>query len=98
MGALIEETVETCKNAKSDSSSVVISVPDEWDDQKVSDFTKIFEKVSKFSVLRTLRRSTAAWLAILQNDQIDEIENLENKEKKEILVIRVGGNSATGKF
>ena len=75
-------------------------MPDEWDEKRTADFTKIFEQVSKLNVLRTIKRSTAAWLAIVQNDSLDEVDKGEDKQKKEkrdILVIRVGGNSTSGK-
>ena len=98
LGALINEAVETCKNAKSDGESVVISVPDEWDEGKANDFTKIFEAVSKLNVLRTLKRSTAIWIANIQGDNINENENYKNQEERNVLIIRIGGNSTTGKI
>ena len=96
LGALITESVETCKNAKSDGTQVVIPVPDEWDEQKTNNFSRIFEQVSKLEVVRTLKRSTAAWLGFVQNNDIDEIENQKNSEPQRILVIRIGGTTSTG--
>ena len=98
LGALITEAVETCRNAKSDGSCVVLAVPDDWDQQRQADFTKIFEAVSKMDVLRTLKRSTATWLGFNHNSNVEEIEENKNKPPKDILVIHVGGKSAAGKF
>lgn len=95
LGALITEAVETCRNAKSDGTEVVLSVPDDWDQQKQNDFTKIFEAVSKMEVLRTIKRSAATWVGFNHNSNLEESEN-KNKDPKNVLVIHVGGKSATG--
>jgi len=96
LGALITEAVETCRNAKSDGTEVVLSVPDDWDQQKQNDFTKIFEAVSKMEVLRTIKRSAATWVGFNHNSNVEESEENKNKEPKNVLVIHVGGKSATG--
>ena len=96
LGALITEAVETCRNAKSDGTEVVLSVPDNWDQQKQNDFTKIFEAVSKMEVLRTIKRSAATWVGFNHNSNVEESEENKNKEPKNVLVIHVGGKSATG--
>ena len=54
LGALITEAVETCRNAKSDGTQVVLSVPDDWDQQKQNDFTKFLKQFLKWTFYELL--------------------------------------------
>ena len=56
----------------------------------------------QFNISRTLSQSAAAWLATKQagslNDLKRETEEEAVSEKKTILVIRIGGTSASGEY
>jgi len=99
LGALITEISETCRDALSSGDSAVLAVPDHWTEAQCEEFKNIFEQVSKFTIQRTLSRSAAAWLATKQNGNLGDLkqsgEIIENEEKQTVLVIRVGGTSAS---
>lgn len=58
--------------------------------------------IFQFNISRTLTQSAAAWLATKQagnlNDLKRETEEETVSEKKTILVIRIGGTSASGEY
>ena len=56
--------------------------------------------MQKFTVKRTLSRSAAAWLATKQNGCLSDLkqgsEEKTNEGLKSVLVVRIGGISASG--
>ena len=56
----------------------------------------------KFKVSRTLSKAAAAWLATKQAGNLNDLKRDETEEKtpevKSVLVIRIGGTSASGEF
>ena len=96
LAALIRECVSTCRNFNTSAENVSIVIPDEFSEEQEKQFVKIFETVSEMKVTRPIRRSAAALIAARQNGALEEQEI--QKGSKNVLVVRIGGLSTTGKI
>merc|ERR1712147_358763 len=103
LGALVGNIAETCRDALASGDMCVLAVSDEWSQEQSAEFKSIVEQATKFKVSRTLSKAAAAWLATKQAGSLNDLKRDENNAEgeatpvmKSVLVIRIGGTSASG--